>query len=51
MANVRNALIETGVSMDRIETGRFAAERVKCNDSIEQCSQREGRVEVMGCSN
>ena len=50
IANVRDALIRTGVSVDRIETGRFAAERVKCDDSTEPCSQREGRVEVMGRS-
>jgi outer membrane protein OmpA-like peptidoglycan-associated protein len=51
IVNVRDALIQTGVSDDRIETGRFAAERVKCNDSTEQCSKREGRVEVMARSN
>jgi outer membrane protein OmpA-like peptidoglycan-associated protein len=50
MANVRDALIRTGVSGNRIETGRFGIERVKCNDSTEQCSKREGRVEVMGHS-
>src|SRR3989442_529992 len=36
-----------GVSADRIETGGFGAERAKCNDANEQCSQRDGRVEVM----
>jgi peptidoglycan-associated lipoprotein len=51
VANVRDALIESGVSGDRIETGSFGAERVKCNDSTEQCSKREGRVEVMARSN
>lgn len=50
IANVRDALIRTGVSADRIEMGRFGAERAKCNDSIQTCSQREGRVEVMGRS-
>ena len=50
ISNVRDALIRTGVSADRIETGRFGVERAKCNDSTEQCSQREGRVEVMGRS-
>ena len=50
IANVRNALIETGVSDDRIETGRFGARRAKCNDSDELCSKREGRVEVMARS-
>jgi len=50
ISNVRDALIRTGVSADRIETGRFAVARVKCDDSTEPCSQREGRVEVMGRS-
>jgi peptidoglycan-associated lipoprotein len=51
IANVRDALIQTGVSSDRIETGRFGVERARCNDSTEQCSKREGRVEVMARSN
>ena len=50
IANVRDALIRTGVSADRIETGRFGVERVECNDSTERCSQRDGRVEVMARS-
>lgn len=50
IANVRDALIRAGVSADRIETGRFGADRVECDDSTEQCSRREGRVEVMGRS-
>jgi outer membrane protein OmpA-like peptidoglycan-associated protein len=48
--NVRDALIRAGVAADRIETGRFGTERVECTDSTERCSQREGRVEVMGRS-
>ncbi len=45
---VREALIRAGVSADRIETGGFGAEeRAKCIDASEQCSQRDGRVEVM----
>jgi outer membrane protein OmpA-like peptidoglycan-associated protein len=47
IANVRDALIQSGVSGDRIETGQFGVERAKCDDSTEQCSKREGRVEVM----
>jgi outer membrane protein OmpA-like peptidoglycan-associated protein len=47
IANVRDALIRIGVSADRIETGRFGVERVACDESREQCSMREGRVEVM----
>jgi outer membrane protein OmpA-like peptidoglycan-associated protein len=50
ISNVRDALIQNGVSADQIETGRFGVERARCNDSTEQCSQREGRVEVMGRS-
>jgi outer membrane protein OmpA-like peptidoglycan-associated protein len=49
-ANVRDALIETGISDDRIETGRFGVERAECNDSTESCSKRDGRVEVMARS-
>ena len=47
MATVRDALIQAGVSPDRIETGAFAAQRANCNDSLERCSQRDGRVEVL----
>ena len=50
IANVRDALIETGISDQRIETGRFGARRAECNDSDELCSKREGRVEVMARS-
>ena len=48
--NVRDALVRTGVSADRIETGGFAAERAKCSGSTEQCAQRDGRVEVLARS-
>lgn len=51
IANVRDALIKTGVPSSRIDTGDFAAERAKCNDSMERCSQRDGRVEVLARSN
>jgi outer membrane protein OmpA-like peptidoglycan-associated protein len=47
VGNVRDALIRAGVSANRIETGGFGAERAKCNDANELCSQRDGRVEVM----
>ncbi|HEY8155156.1 MAG TPA: OmpA family protein [Myxococcota bacterium] len=50
VANVRDALMQAGVSSDRIESGGFAAERTKCSDSVERCSQREGRVEVLAHS-
>ena len=47
IAAVRDALIRAGVPSDRIETGAFAAQRANCNDSIERCAQRDGRVEVL----
>ena len=47
VATVRDALIQAGVPADRIETGTFGTDRFMCNSSIEQCSQREGRVEVL----
>ena len=49
VARVRDALIRTGVSADRIETGGFPAEPARCNDSTEHC-QRAGRVEVLARS-
>jgi outer membrane protein OmpA-like peptidoglycan-associated protein len=47
IATVRDALIQAGVSADRIETGSFAAQKANCNDPIERCAQRDGRVEVL----
>ena len=47
IATVRDALIQAGVSADRIETGAFAPQRASCNSSIERCSQRDGLVEVL----
>ncbi|MDO8476431.1 MAG: OmpA family protein [Candidatus Rokubacteria bacterium] len=47
ITTVRDALIQAGVPADRIETGTFGSDRVMCNPSTEQCSQREGRVEVL----
>jgi len=47
IATVRDALIQAGVSADRIETGSFAAQRAICSDATERCSQRDGRVEVL----
>ena len=32
---------------DRIETGTFGTDRIVCNPSTEQCTQREVRVEVL----
>ena len=47
VASVRDALIRAGVPADRIETGAFGTDRFMCNSSTEQCSQREGRIEVL----
>ena len=47
VATVRDALIQAGVSADRIDTGTFAVQRANCNDSTERCAQRDGRVEVL----
>jgi outer membrane protein OmpA-like peptidoglycan-associated protein len=47
VATVRDALIQAGIPADRIETGTFGTDRFMCNSSTEQCSQREGRVEVL----
>ena len=47
VTTVRDALIQAGVPADRIETGTFGTDRLMCNPSTEQCSQREGRVEVL----
>ena len=41
------ALIQAGVSADRMETGGFGVARMKCSDSAESCLQRDGRVEVL----
>jgi peptidoglycan-associated lipoprotein len=51
VANVRDALIRAGISANRIEMGPFGVERVACNESLEACSSRDGRVEVMARSN
>ena len=47
VSNVRDALIQAGVSADRIETGGFGVARAKCSDPAESCAQRDGRVEVL----
>jgi outer membrane protein OmpA-like peptidoglycan-associated protein len=47
IANVRDALIQAGVSADRIETGSFGTERTRCDGATEDCSRRDGRVEVL----
>ena len=47
VTTIRDALIQAGVPADRIETGTFGTDRLVCNPATEQCSQREGRVEVL----
>ena len=47
IATVRDALIRAGVPTDRIDTGKFAMQRASCTDTVERCSQRDGRVEVL----
>ncbi len=47
VATVRDALIQAGVRADRIETDTFDSDRPMCNPSTGQCSQLEGRVEVL----
>jgi outer membrane protein OmpA-like peptidoglycan-associated protein len=47
VTTVRDALVQAGVPAERIETGTFGTDRFTCNPSTEQCSQREGRVEVL----
>ena len=47
VTTVRDALIQAGVPADRIETGTFGTDRLMCNPSNEQCSARDGRVEVL----
>lgn len=47
VVTVRDALIQAGVPADRIEMGTFGTDRLTCNPSTEQCSPREGRVEVL----
>jgi outer membrane protein OmpA-like peptidoglycan-associated protein len=49
VATIRDALIRSGVSADRIETG-VGVEGVECSDSRAQCPRREGRAELMGRS-
>lgn len=51
IAHVREALIRTGIPADRIETGQFGVERSACNDAVENCAMRSGRVELMARSN
>jgi outer membrane protein OmpA-like peptidoglycan-associated protein len=44
---VRDALVQSGVAPDRIEIGTFGTDRARCDESIVQCRQRDGRVQVL----
>jgi outer membrane protein OmpA-like peptidoglycan-associated protein len=47
MVAVRNALIQSGVPADRIDLGTFGTDRPRCDESLLECRQRDGRVEVL----
>jgi peptidoglycan-associated lipoprotein len=44
---IRDALVRAGVSGDRIKTGAFGEQRLQCNESTQECWQRNRRVEVL----
>jgi outer membrane protein OmpA-like peptidoglycan-associated protein len=44
---IRDALMKAGVPADRILTGAFGESRLMCNQSTEECWQRDRRVEVL----
>ena len=44
---IRDALIKAGVPADTILTGAFGESRLICNQSTEECWQRDRRVEVL----
>jgi len=44
---IRDALMKAGVPADRILTGAFGEARPVCNQSTEDCWQRDRRVEVL----
>lgn len=44
---IRDALIKAGVPADKILTGAFGESRLICNQSTEECWQRDRRVEVL----
>ena len=45
--NIRDALVNAGVSTGKIHTGAFGETQPKCNESTEGCWQRDRRVEVL----
>lgn len=47
VSTIRDALVTAGVSDGRIQAGAFGESQPKCNDSTEDCWQRDRRVEVL----
>ena len=45
--NIRDALVASGVPADKIQTGAFGEQRVKCHEATEACWQSDRRVEVL----
>jgi len=44
---IRDAMVGAGVAADRIQTGAFGEQRVKCHEATEACWQSDRRVEVL----
>jgi outer membrane protein OmpA-like peptidoglycan-associated protein len=44
---IRDALVEAGVSGDKIKTGAFGEQRLLCNEPTAACWQSDRRVEVL----
>jgi peptidoglycan-associated lipoprotein len=44
---IKAELMKAGVPADKIQTGAFGESRLKCNDTSEECWQRDRRVEVL----
>jgi len=44
---IRDALVAAGVPGDKIDTGAFGEQRVKCHEATEACWQSDRRVEVL----
>jgi outer membrane protein OmpA-like peptidoglycan-associated protein len=44
---IKAELMKAGVPTEKIQTGAFGEQRLKCNDQTEACWQRDRRVEVL----
>jgi outer membrane protein OmpA-like peptidoglycan-associated protein len=44
---VKAALVNAGISADKIQTGAFGESQPKCSQATEECWQRDRRVEVL----